>query len=249
MNVNGIRAAERKGFLAWLPKSRADIICLQETKVHDPEILSKDLLAPEGFNAFWNCADKKGYSGVVVYSKIKPLSVKTDFGKNLLSVEGRVIQLEFAKFYLLNVYFPNGGMSDARLRYKLKFYDQFLAYIKKLDKKKPVIFCGDVNTAHKAIDLARPKENEKNTGFLPVERAWLDKVIKAEFIDTFREFNQKPNNYSYWDIKTRARERNVGWRIDYFFITKTLRKNLTRAFILPEVTGSDHCPVGIEVEV
>ncbi len=249
MNVNGIRAAERKGFLSWLPKSKADIICVQETKVHDPEILSKDLLAPEGFNAFWNCADKKGYSGVAVYSKIMPLSVKVDFGKSLLSSEGRVIQLEFPKFYLLNVYFPNGGMSDDRLQFKLKFYDQFLAYIKKLDKNKPVIFCGDVNTAHQEIDLARPKENEKYTGFLPIERAWLDKLVASGYIDTFRQFNKKPHQYSWWDVKTRARERNVGWRIDYFFITKRLRKNLTNAFILPEVTGSDHCPVGIEINI
>ncbi len=249
LNVNGIRAAERKGFLNWLPKSKADIVCVQETKVHDPEILSQELLAPKGFNAFWSCGDRKGYSGVAVYSKLVPQQVTVNFGQNLLSAEGRVIQLEFPKFYLLNVYFPNGGDNNRRVPYKMKFNEQFLSLIKKLDKKKPVIFCGDVNTAHTEIDLARPKENVKNTGFLPEEREWIDKVIKAGFLDTLREFNKKPNQYTWWDLKTRARERNVGWRIDYFFISKRLRKSLTKAFIMPEVTGSDHCPVGVEVNI
>ncbi len=247
LNVNGIRAAERKGFLSWLNEESPDIICLQETKVHDPEILSEELLQPNGYNAFWSCAtERKGYSGVVIYSKKKPLSIKTSFGNSILSKEGRMILAEYDKYYLINLYFPNGGMSQARADYKLEFYRLFLNYIKKLDKKKPIIFCGDINTAHQEIDLARPKENSKHTGFLPIEREWLSKWIATGFLDTFRILHpQDKEEYSWWDMKTRARERNIGWRIDYFFISKRLEKNLKEAFIMQDVIGSDHCPVGI----
>ena len=247
LNVNGIRAAEKKGFLSWLREESPDIICLQEIKVHDPEILSKELLQPQGYNAFWNCAtERKGYSGVVIYSKKEPQIIKVDFGKNILSKEGRMILAEYDKYYLINIYFPNGGMSQARLDYKLKFYKLFLNYIKRLDQKKSLIFCGDINTAHQEIDLARPKENSNHTGFLPEERAWLSKWIAAGFLDTFRLLHpQAQEEYSWWDMKTRARERNVGWRIDYFFISQRLKKNIKKAFIMPEVMGSDHCPVGI----
>jgi len=250
-NVNGIRAAEKKGFLSWLYKEKPDILCIQETKVHNPEILNDELLAPKGYNSFWNCAaEKKGYSGVVIYSKEKPLEVKTNFGKNILSKEGRMILAEYNKFYLINVYFPNGGMNTYRLNYKLEFYKEFTKYIKRLDKEKPIIFCGDVNTAHNEIDLARPKQNENNSGFMKKERIWLDKWTESSFLDSFRILN--PNSkeeYSWWDMKTRSRERNVGWRIDYFFISKRLKKYLKQAYIMQEVIGSDHCPVGIKINI
>lgn len=247
LNVNGIRAAEKKGIMSWLQEESPDILCLQEAKVHDPEILSDNLLQPEGYNAFWNCAtERKGYSGVVIYSKEKPIEIKVDFGKNILSREGRMILAEYKKYYLINIYFPNGGMNQERADYKLEFYRLFIKYIKKLDKKKPVIFCGDINTAHNEIDLARPKANSKHTGFLPIERDWLTKWINSGFIDSFRTLHPNAKEeYSWWDMKTRARERNIGWRLDYFFISKRLKKNLKQAFIMQEVTGSDHCPVGI----
>lgn len=251
-NVNGIRAAERKGFLNWLEKHKYDIVCVQETKVSHPEVLSQELLAPNGYTSYWSCAtEKKGYSGVAVFTKNIPLKIKTDFGKNILSKEGRMIELEFDKFILLNIYFPNGGSGDTRLKYKLEFYKEFLQYIKKLSKAgKKIIFCGDVNTAHHEIDLARPKENIDNSGFMPIEREWLDKFESAGFIDTFRFFSpNKKDIYSWWDMKTRARDRNVGWRIDYFYTSSNLKNNLKHANILTDVQGSDHCPVSLDLNI
>lgn len=251
-NVNGIRAAERKGILPWLYKNSHDIVCLQETKISDPCLLSAALLQPEGYNAYWACAsEKKGYSGVAVFSKLSPREIKTDFGDNIISREGRLLQLEFDGFTLLNIYFPNGGASDERLRYKLEFYKEFLAYVKALIKNgKKIIFCGDVNTAHFEIDLARPRENIDNSGFMPAERVWLDKFVTAGFIDTWRFFYpDKKDSYTWWDMKTRARERNVGWRIDYFFTSSDLKKNLISAAIMPEVMGSDHCPIGLKIKI
>lgn len=251
-NVNGIRAAERKGFLDWLGKSGHDIVCVQETKVSEEGLLSDALKNPDGYKSFWDYStEKKGYSGVATFTKKEPKKVKTNFGKNLLTPEGRMLETDFGDFVLLNGYFPNGGGGPERLAYKMKFYDQFLAYAKKLVKaNKKVIFCGDINTAHNEIDLARPRENQKNTGFLPMERAWLDKVEKAGFIDTYRHFNpEKSGAYSYWDQKTRARDRNVGWRIDYFFLSPNLEKNLVDAWIDSDVYGSDHCPIGVKMKI
>lgn len=251
-NVNGVRAAERKGFLGWLSKHKYDIVCIQETKVHDPCILSSELVNPDGYDSYWACSTKKkGYSGVAIFSLLKPKNIKTDFGKNILSNEGRVLQLDFDKFTLLNVYFPNGGASPERLNYKLEFYKEFLQYIKKLEKSgKRVIFCGDVNTAHHEIDLARPKENIDRSGFMPIEREWLDKFMEADFIDTFRHFHpDKKNYYTWWDMKTAARDRNVGWRIDYFFAHKTLKNKLNKATIMSTVMGSDHCPIGLKLDI
>ena len=251
-NVNGVRAAERKGFLDWLYKNSHDIVCIQETKVSDPCLLSEALLHPDGYNAYWACAtEKKGYSGVAVFSKIAPREIKTDFGDNIISKEGRVLQLEFENFTLLNVYFPNGGASAARLRYKLEFYKEFLSYVKRLIKNHhKIIFCGDVNTAHREIDLARPKENIDNSGFMPVERVWLDKFAATGFIDTWRFFHpDKKDAYTWWDMKTRARERNVGWRIDYFFAHSRLKDNLLDVAIMSDVMGSDHCPIGIKLKI
>lgn len=254
-NVNGIRAAERKGFLPWLAGCGAQIVAVQETKVSDHGVLSADLLAPDGYVSFWHGAtEKKGYSGVACFVKkdFLPNKVKTDFGKNsLLSKEGRVIELEYDDFTFLNIYFPNGGASEERLKFKLEFYAEFLDYIKKLVKSgKKVIFCGDVNTAHTEIDLARPKENENHSGFMRIERDWLDKFAENNLVDTFRYFYpEKTEQYTWWDQKTAARERNVGWRIDYFYVSKNLENKIKDAFIWQDVLGSDHCPVGLKVEL
>lgn len=250
-NVNGIRAAERKGLVKFLESGQYDILCLQEVKAHEESLLSEGLRKVKDYTACFNLAtERKGYSGVAVYSKIKPKNIKTTFGKNHLSTEGRMIELEFEKFTLLNIYFPNGGGEDHRLTYKLEFFDEFTKYVKKLVKSgKRVIFCGDVNVAHQAIDLARPEANKKSIGFLPEERAKLDIFEKVGFIDTFRAFHPETVAYSWWDQKTFSRDRNVGWRIDYFWVSKDLIKKVKKAFILSEVMGSDHAPVGIELDL
>lgn len=257
-NVNGIRAAERKGLVKFLEKGKYDIVCLQEVKAHDTDLLSDELKNPDGYTSYFNLAtEKKGYSGVAVYTKESPLKVKTKFaspagrqGRNHLSTEGRVLELEFKKFTLLNVYFPNGGGGDHRLSYKLEFFDQFRAYVKRLQTAgKKVVFCGDVNVAHEPIDLARPKANEKEIGFLPEERAKLDLFERSDFIDTFRYLHPDKVEYSWWDLKTRARERDVGWRIDYFWVSKNLVSKIKKAFILGEMQGSDHAPVGLTLDI
>ena len=245
-NVNGIRAIVKKGFFSWLEAEAPDILCLQETKA-SPEQLSDELLNTAGYQTFWNYPQRKGYAGVSVFTKKKPLKISTDFALSELNTEGRALILEYKKFILLNVYFPNGGMSPERLAYKLKFYEEFLKYLDSV-KNKNIIFCGDVNTAHKPVDLARPKPNQQNSGFLPEERIWLDKFEEHGFVDSFRYFCEEPGNYTWWDYKSRARERNVGWRIDYFFVSKKMMPKVKSSFIMPEVQGSDHCPIGIEIK-
>lgn len=248
-NVNGIRAIQKKGFLEWLQKEKPDILCIQETKAHVDQ-LNDELISPIGYKSFWSSAERKGYSGVAIYTKIEPLETKTSFGIKKCDGEGRILIHDYDDFILFNIYFPNGKMSEERLKYKLQFYDEFLIYVNKLkDKGKIIIICGDINTAHKEIDLARPKENENSSGFLPIERKWMDKFVSYGYIDTFRHFIKDDGYYTYWDPITRARERNVGWRIDYFFITPTLLPNLKKAFILPDVMGSDHCPIGVELNL
>lgn len=249
-NVNGIRAIHKKGFVDWVLKENPDILCLQETKAH-PEQLPKELLNINSYDSYFSYSKiKKGYSGVAVYSKLKPLDVKYGFGIPKYDDEGRTLIIDYKDFILFNIYFPNGKMSEERLRYKLDFYDAFLDYADDLVKQgRKLIICGDVNTAHKEIDLARPKENEKTSGFLPIERQWIDNFLLRGFVDTFRLFNNQPGNYTWWDMQTRARERNVGWRIDYFFISENFKSNLINAFILPDVLGSDHCPIGIEIQL
>ncbi|UCE75241.1 MAG: exodeoxyribonuclease III [Methanomassiliicoccales archaeon] len=248
-NVNGIRAASKKGLLEWVKKEKADIICLQETKAR-PEQLTKELLSPEGYHSFFSSAEKKGYSGTVTYSKEKPSKVLYGMGEPKLDSEGRMVITEFEDFVLFNVYFPNGKRNRERLGYKLDFYDAFLEIAESYKKKKKgVVACGDFNTAHSEIDLARPKENENVSGFLPIERKWIDTFISHGYTDTFRRFNKKPGQYSWWDYKTRARERNIGWRIDYFYVSNDLLPNLKEAFIQQKVMGSDHCPVGIILEL
>ena len=246
-NINGIRAADKKGALDWFFNDRPDILCLQETKAH-PDQLPDRLKEISGYYCYFNSAEKKGYSGVGLYTREKPLKVSAGLGLPRFDAEGRVLMAEYDRFCLFNVYFPNGKASAERLRYKMDFYDAFLEHVKPLIKAgQKVVVCGDVNTAHNEIDLARPKENENVSGFLPEERAWMDKLLEAGFSDTFRVFTSDPGHYSWWDYKTRARERNVGWRIDYFYISNNLRRYLKAAFILDQLMGSDHCPIGIEM--
>ncbi|UCF07819.1 MAG: exodeoxyribonuclease III [Thermoplasmata archaeon] len=247
-NVNGIRAIARKGFLDWLEKEDADIVCLQETKAR-PEQLTEDLVNPPGYHAYFSAAERKGYSGTVTYSKRKPKKVLLGMGEPRFDSEGRMVVTEYRDFVLFNVYFPNGKRNQERLRYKLDFYDVFLDVADGYRKRdRGVIVCGDFNTAHKEIDLARPRENENTSGFLPIERDWMDRLISHGYTDTFREFSRGPGQYTWWDYQTRARERNVGWRLDYFFISNDLLPHLKNAFIMQHVLGSDHCPVGIVVE-
>ena len=244
-NVNGIRAAQKHGLLEWLYKESPDILCVQETKAR-PEQLDSDLLEPQGYYSYWNYPERKGYSGVATFAKNEPARIEYDLATMESDSEGRVIITKHQEFTLMNVYFPNGKKDEERLNYKMDFYEAFLEMVKPLiDKDEKLVVCGDVNTAHKEIDLAHPKANEKVSGFLSVEREWIDRFIDHGFVDTFRHFNREPEQYTWWDVKSRARERNIGWRIDYFFITKNLLPYLSEAFIMPDVMGSDHCPVGI----
>lgn len=247
-NVNGIRAVAGRGFLEWLNREAPDILCLQETKAH-PEQLDKNLREPSGYHVYWNHPERKGYGGVATFTKAEPVTVHYGFASAGLDLEGRVIIAEYPDFVLFNVYFPNGKMGEERLKYKMDFYEAFLGFVDSLKASgTELVICGDFNTAHKEIDLARPKENEHISGFLPIERAWMDKFVTHGYVDTFRHFSREPHQYTWWDMKTRARERNVGWRIDYFFVTENLLPEVSDAFIMPEVMGSDHCPVGITLE-
>ncbi|UCG43268.1 MAG: exodeoxyribonuclease III [candidate division WOR-3 bacterium] len=249
-NVNGIRAAVRKGFLEWFAKDRPDILCVQETKAA-PEQVLEPVLEPEGYCSYWNTGERKGYSGVATYSRQEPDSVEYSFGRPEFDREGRLVITEQRGFRLYNVYFPNGKQSRERLKYKLDFYDALLEHLdREAGQGKRLVVCGDYNTAHKEIDLARPKPNERVSGFLPVERKRMDRLVERGFADTFRMFHpDETGQYTWWDLMTRARERNVGWRIDYFFVSQNLRGSVARAFILPEVLGSDHCPAGIELRI
>ena len=247
-NVNGIRAVEKKGALEFLWLEQPDIIALQETKA-TPEQLGENLRNPKGYFAYYNYPSvKKGYSGVALFSKVEPLLVFYGMKEGERDIEGRIVGAEFADFFVINIYFPNGGGGPERLAYKLDFYDEFLEFIEGLKKKKPVLFCGDVNTAHEEIDLARPDANRENTGFLPEERAWIDTVIDHGYVDTFRNANPNTKDaYTYWDMKTFARERNVGWRIDYIFVSQNLLPRIKKTYIRNDVYGSDHCPVVVEI--
>lgn len=248
-NVNGIRAIDRKGLFDFIKKESPDILCLQEIKALKEQIPSHLKNTP-GYYIFLNPAERKGYSGVATYTKQKPIEVKKGFGIEKFDIEGRILITEYPPFILFNIYYPNGKKNQERLRYKLDFYDTFLDFADNIKEEgKNIIICGDFNTAHKEIDLARPKENENRSGFLPIERAWMDTLIDHGYIDTFRYFNKQPNEYSWWDFKTRARDRNIGWRIDYFFVNKEFINNIKKAFIMQDVMGSDHCPVGLEIKI
>ena len=244
-NVNGIRAAIKKGFYDFMENENPDIICLQETKAHKDQV---DLKLPDYPYQFWNSAIKKGYSGTAIFSKIKPISITNDLGIDKHDKEGRVITAEFSNFFLVTVYTPNSKRELLRLDYRQKEWDiDFLKYLKELEKSKPVVFCGDLNVAHKEIDLKNPKTNRKNAGFTDEERMGFDNYISEGFIDTFREFEKGEGHYTWWSYMFQARSRNVGWRIDYFCISESLRSNLKNAYILKDVMGSDHAPVVMEI--
>lgn len=247
-NVNGIRAAHRKGLLDFMLGDGADIICLQEIRASRDQ-LPPELLRVDHYRCYLSSPRRKGYSGVATYTKPEPLKVWYDMGIEKFDREGRLLVTEYDPFILMNVYFPNGKASKERLAYKMEFYETFREIAGDLKKRKGVIVCGDVNTAHKEIDLARPKENSMVSGFLPEERAWIDRFLQDGFVDSFRRFDTSPGKYTWWDQKTRARERNVGWRIDYFFVSEDLADSLTSAGILDEVEGSDHCPIYIELDL
>jgi exodeoxyribonuclease III len=245
--VNGVRAVMKKGFWDWFEAESPDILCLQETKAQ-PSDLHDGILQPPGYHAVWNSAERKGYSGVVTFSKKKPKSVALGLGIPEFDVEGRVIRTEHDGFDLLNVYFPNGTSGPERLKYKMDFYDAFLDHCESLRSEgKKLVITGDVNTAHQAIDLKNPKSNAKNSGFLPEERAWIDKLIAHGYVDTLRINHPEPDQYTWWTYRANARARNIGWRIDYFFVTEDLVTKVEDAFIQPEVMGSDHCPIGLEI--
>jgi len=241
-NVNGIRAVLKSGFLDFVRQTKPDILCLQETRAPG-EGFQLDL---SGYHQYWCHAKKRGYAGAAVLTKDKPHNVATGMRIAKHDREGRIVTAEYRDFFLVNVYVPNAQRSLERLPYRTKEWDvDFLKFLKKLEKKKPVVFCGDMNVAHRAIDLANPKANEKNHGFTPEERAGFDKMIQAGFVDTFREFNQGGGHHTWWSRMGNCRQRNIGWRIDYFLVSSKLKPRLKDAFILKEVMGSDHCPVGI----
>jgi exodeoxyribonuclease-3 len=247
-NVNGIRAAWKKGFPEFVAAQNPDVLCIQETKIQ-PEQLTPEMTDLGGYRSYWSMAEKKGYSGVATYTKAEPLAVATNFGSPTLDTEGRVVHTEYPDFHLFNGYFPNSGMGPERLAHKMKFYDEFLTLTERLRTAgKGIVVCGDVNTAHTEIDLARPKENEKSAGFMPIEREWVAKLVAHGYHDTFRIFVAEPGHYTWWDMKSGARARNIGWRIDYFFVSDELRGRVKAAGIMPLVQGSDHCPITLEIE-
>jgi len=233
----------------YINKENPDIICLQETKAA-PEQIDPDKLCPNGYKAFYSsCKIKAGYSGVVIFTKLEPLNSFTGIGIKEFDDEGRIIGCEYDDFILMNIYFPNGTSGDHRVDYKLRFYDALFNFTKQYRKNnKKIIICGDYNTAHKEIDLARPKENEGNSGFLPVEREKIDEIVSNGWIDTFRIFNKEGENYTWWTARGQARLQNIGWRIDYFFVTENMIGNVNNALIQPDVQGSDHCPILVDLE-
>ena len=244
-NVNGLRACLNKDFLEFFQEADSDIFCLQEIKLQEGQI-HLDL---EGYQQYWNYAVKKGYSGTAVFTRLNPLSVQYGLGQAEHDREGRVLNLEFDDFYLVNVYTPNSQRGLARLEYRMEWEDAFREYLKELDSKKPVIICGDLNVAHKEIDIKNPASNRKNAGFTDEERAKMTELLNQGFIDSFRHFfPDKKDAYSWWSYFSNARERNVGWRIDYFLVSDRLKESLTDAAILSEIMGSDHCPVILELE-
>jgi exodeoxyribonuclease-3 len=246
-NVNGVRSALKKGLLDFIASSEADVICLQETKAHPGDV--QHVAWTEGYESLWNSANKKGYSGTAILTRVKPLTVTNGIDIPVHDAEGRVLTAEFKDFFLVNVYQPNSQRGLTRLEYRTKEWDPaFLAFLLKLGKKgKPVLFCGDLNVAHTEIDLTNPKTNRRNAGFTDEERANFSHLLSKGFVDTFREFEKGPGHYSWWSQMMNCRARNIGWRVDYFVAQEKLRPALKKATILPHVMGSDHCPVGVEL--
>lgn len=251
-NVNGLRAAVKKDFFVSFKQLNADIVALQETKLQEHQ-LTDEMKTIDGYEAHWSHAIvKKGYSGVGTYSRLKPSSVKFGIGVPRFDDEGRILEMDFDDFIFFNVYFPNGQMSEERLQYKLDFYETFFAYADDLKKQgRSLIITGDYNTAHNEIDLKNPKPNEKTSGFLRIERDWLDRIIDNGYVDTFRHFHPDTVKYSWWTYRFKARDRNVGWRIDYFFVTRDIIDKgwVKQAIIDNDVFGSDHCPIGLILEI
>ena len=245
-NVNGIRACLNKGFTDFFKKVDADIFCIQETKCQ-PEQVELEF---DGYISYWNSAEKKGYSGTAIFTKQKPLNVTYGIGIEEHDKEGRVITLEFEKFFMVDIYTPNSKRGLERLEYRQVWEDEIRKYLLKLSKIKPVIMCGDLNVAHNEIDLKNPKTNRRNAGFTDEERGKMTELLNVGFVDTFRYlYPEKENAYSWWSYMGRAREKNVGWRIDYFIVSNNIEKNIKDAIIYPEVMGSDHCPVGLEISL
>ncbi len=245
-NVNGLRACEGKGFSDFVRTQQPDILCVQETKLQQGQI---ELDLPE-YEMYWNYAEKKGYSGTALFTKIKPTTVSYGIGVAEHDREGRVITAEYENFYMVTVYTPNSQSELARLSYRMEWEDAFFAYLKRLEEKKPVVFCGDLNVAHQEIDLKNPRTNRRNAGFTDEEREKFGNLLAGGFIDTFRYFYpHQENSYSWWSYRFRAREKNAGWRIDYFLVSDVLRDRLEDALIYADVYGSDHCPVGLEIKL
>ncbi len=246
-NINGIRAVYRKGLLGFMKEYNADIYCFQEIKSNIIDI-PRELKDIDDYNVYWFPAQKKGYSGVVSYTKIKPIKIRYGLGDSIFDAEGRVLTFEFNDFYLINAYFPNAQHGLTRLDFKIKFDELFLEYIEDLRNKKPIIICGDFNVAHQEIDIARPKENEGNPGFTIEERRWMTKLLEHGYIDTFRLLHPDEIKYTWWSYRTKARERNIGWRIDYFIVSSELKNRIKEANILSNVMGSDHCPIELIID-
>ena len=244
-NVNGIRACLNKGFLDFFNSENADIFCLQETKCQEGQVE----LEIEGYTSYWNSAEKKGYSGTAVFTKNKPLKVTYGIGKEEHDKEGRIITLEFEKFYLVTNYTPNAKRELERLDYRMIWEDEIRQYLLKLNKTKPVIMCGDLNVAHQEIDLKNPKTNRGNAGFTDEERGKMTELLNAGFVDSFRYLYPEKQEYSWWSYMGHAREKNIGWRIDYFITSKDIEKNIKEAKIYTQILGSDHCPIGLEIEL
>ncbi len=248
-NVNGLRAAQRHGFEAWLIQTQPDIIGLQETKA-SPEQLSNSLREPEGYHAFWSSAERKGYSGVGMYSRLEPSKVAYGLGDPDFDAEGRTIIADFDRFVFITSYVPNGSRDHSRVPFKLAYKAKLLETCNRLRQEgRPVVLCGDINTSHQEIDLARPKQNANHTGFLPEERAWIDEFLSHGYIDTFRHLHPEDQVYSWWAYWGSARERNVGWRLDYFFTSPDLIPYVQASEIHTDVTGSDHCPVSLTLDL
>jgi exodeoxyribonuclease-3 len=245
-NVNGIRAAMGKGFRDFVVAERPDVLCLQETKA-EPDQVDLEWADELGYRRCWNCAHKKGYSGTSIWTLVPPVRTKLGMSIEEHDQEGRVITATFDDFHLVNVYTPNAKRGLMRLDYRQRWDADFLSFLKKLNRRKPVIFCGDLNCAHQEIDLANPKSNRRNAGFTDEERAGLDAIQKAGFIDSFREYEKGPGHYSWWTMRTNAREKNIGWRLDYFWVAKRLLSSVSDAAIRSDVFGSDHCPVELEL--
>lgn len=245
-NVNGIRAIKKKGFFQWLEQENPDLLCIQETKAQ-VEQLEKEILSPKSYKSYWMSAEKKGYSGVATYTKKEPLKVDC-LGIEKFDREGRVQILHYREFTIINAYFPNSQEKGKRLDYKIEFCNAILQLCNHLhEKKQKIILCGDYNIAHKPIDLKNPDANENNPGYLPQEREWMDQLIKAGYIDTFRMFNKEGENYTWWSYRTRARERNAGWRIDYHCINPLIKPMIKNCTIMKNIMGSDHCPVKLQL--